>query len=194
MAQLLVQRTSLGPSLTGDDIKQAFQGSGLFLEASLAAGSAPASATPDLKAALVVLRQVLTTALSGTTETPVLPSATATIAPQAATTEAAVSGEPRGVPAVAVETSPQAPVITAEPEVIATAASIATAAPVPGTVCQCLPTRIVVSDDRILACAAARAGNRRGRSCGAKRTSSLSQVVLDLTAPTAATPAAAAPG
>ena len=51
VAQVLAQRTSLDPSLSGDDIKQAFQSSGLFLEASLASGSVSASGdTPDLKA------------------------------------------------------------------------------------------------------------------------------------------------
>jgi Flagellar hook-length control protein FliK len=68
VAQVLAQRTSLDPTLSGDDIKQAFQSSGLFLEASLAAGSVSASGgTPDLKAALIVLRQVLTTSLNGAT-------------------------------------------------------------------------------------------------------------------------------
>ena len=68
VAQVLAQRTSLDQNLTGGDIKQAFQTSGLFLEASLAAGSAlPSNAPPDLKAALIVLRQVLTTSLAGAT-------------------------------------------------------------------------------------------------------------------------------
>jgi hypothetical protein len=66
VAQLLAQRTKLDPGLTGNDIKQAFQNSGLFLESSLASGSlSPSAATPDLKAALIVLRQVLTTSLGG---------------------------------------------------------------------------------------------------------------------------------
>jgi hypothetical protein len=71
VGQLLAQRTSLDQGLTGSDIKQAFQNSGLFLEASLASGSlSPSSSfTPDLKAALIVLRQVLTTSLSGATPT-----------------------------------------------------------------------------------------------------------------------------
>jgi hypothetical protein len=61
VAQVLAQRTSLDQNLTGSDIKQAFQTSGLFLEASLASGTAlPSNAPPDLKAALIVLRQVLT--------------------------------------------------------------------------------------------------------------------------------------
>ncbi len=65
VAQVLAQRTSLDQNLTGNDIKQAFQSSGLFLEASLAAGTPSSSATPDLKAALIVLRQVLATSLNG---------------------------------------------------------------------------------------------------------------------------------
>ncbi|HEY0908641.1 MAG TPA: flagellar hook-length control protein FliK, partial [Bradyrhizobium sp.] len=67
--QVLAQRTSLDQGLSGTDIKQAFQSSGLFLEASLAQGSV-SSTTPDLKAALIVLRQVLTSAISSTTATP----------------------------------------------------------------------------------------------------------------------------
>jgi hypothetical protein len=64
-AQVLAQQVSLDQNLTGSDIKQAFQTSGLFLEASLAAGSSSSSTfTPDLKAALIVLRQVLSTSLA----------------------------------------------------------------------------------------------------------------------------------
>jgi hypothetical protein len=62
---VLAQRTSLDQGLSGSDIKQAFQSSGLFLEASLAQGSVSPS-TPDLKAALIVLRQVLTSAIENT--------------------------------------------------------------------------------------------------------------------------------
>jgi hypothetical protein len=80
VAQVLAQRTSLDQNLTGSDIKQAFQTSGLFLEASLAAGSAlPSNAPPDLKAALVVLRQVLTTSLAGVTATTVAPGTPAAV-------------------------------------------------------------------------------------------------------------------
>jgi hypothetical protein len=63
--QVLAQQTSLDPDLSGQDIKTAFQKSGLFLEASLAAGSVPSVGVPDLKAALIVLRQALQTALGG---------------------------------------------------------------------------------------------------------------------------------
>lgn len=57
-AQLLTARPQLDTALTADDLRQAFQKSGLLLESSLARGVAP-SGTPDLKAALVVFRQVL---------------------------------------------------------------------------------------------------------------------------------------
>src|SRR3979490_651522 len=53
--QVLAQQTSLDQNLTGADIKNAFQKSGLFLEAALASGSAlPGAAAPDLTAACVV--------------------------------------------------------------------------------------------------------------------------------------------
>ena len=64
MTQLLAQRTSLDQNLTGGEVKNAFQKSGLFLEASLASGSPPAG-VPDLKAALIVLRQTLLSSLGG---------------------------------------------------------------------------------------------------------------------------------
>jgi hypothetical protein len=91
VAQVLAQQTSLDAGLTGDDIKQAFQSSGLFLEASLASGSVASSgAVPDLKAALIVLRQVLTTSLgtapvttgASVATTTGLPSATSPAASQ----------------------------------------------------------------------------------------------------------------
>lgn len=62
MLGVLVQQTPLNTGLEGGHIESAFQKSGLFLEASLAAGVTPSSGTmPDLKAALLVLRQTLTT-------------------------------------------------------------------------------------------------------------------------------------
>ena len=74
IAQVLAQQTSLDQNLGGGDIKAAFQKSGLFLEASLATGVVPSGSTgvPDLKAALIVLRQTLQTALgTGAALTPV---------------------------------------------------------------------------------------------------------------------------
>jgi Flagellar hook-length control protein FliK len=99
MAQVLAQRSSLDQNLSGDDLKNAFESSGLFLEASLASGSAStASGPPDLKAALIVLRQTLVSSL-GTADSPaaaptappssVLPSAVATAPDTAAANEAA---------------------------------------------------------------------------------------------------------
>ena len=66
MQQVLAQQTGLAGDLDGADIKSAFEKSGLFLEASLATGTVPASGSaPDLKAALLVLRQTLQTVLGG---------------------------------------------------------------------------------------------------------------------------------
>jgi hypothetical protein len=77
--QVLAQRTSLDPNLTGTDIKNGFQKSGILLEASLAAGSvAPANGIPDLKAALIVLRQTLLASLGPSDG----PATAATVAPQ----------------------------------------------------------------------------------------------------------------
>ena len=70
VAQVLEQQTSLDPDLGGGDVQRAFQQSGLFLEASLAAGSVPAGGgIPDLKAALIVLRQALVS-VAGTADGP----------------------------------------------------------------------------------------------------------------------------
>jgi hypothetical protein len=60
VVEVLARQTSLDENLGGGDIQNAFQKSGLFLEASLASGSLPATGgVPDLKAALIVLRQAL---------------------------------------------------------------------------------------------------------------------------------------
>jgi hypothetical protein len=65
--QVLAQRTRLDQNLTGGDVKNAFQKSGLFLEASLASGVVSSAAgIPDLKAALIVLRQTLLSSLGAT--------------------------------------------------------------------------------------------------------------------------------
>ncbi|KRQ98686.1 flagellar hook-length control protein FliK [Bradyrhizobium valentinum] len=89
IAQVLAQQTSLDQSLDGGDIKTAFQKSGIFLEASLATGSLPTSGVPDLKAALIVLRQTLQSALgvNSTAATPAAPAgAQQAASPQAAAT------------------------------------------------------------------------------------------------------------
>jgi hypothetical protein len=63
VAPLLALRPQLDQNLTGNDVKVAFKSSGLFLESSLAseyvAPSPAAGGAPDLKAALIVLRQAL---------------------------------------------------------------------------------------------------------------------------------------
>ena len=64
IAQVLSQRPPLDTKLTGGELKTAFQNSGLFLEASLAKGTPPSGAMPDMKAALVVLKQALTAVLA----------------------------------------------------------------------------------------------------------------------------------
>ena len=79
IAQVLAQQTSLDQNLDGGDIKTAFQKSGLFLEASLASGAVPSSGVPDLKAALIVLRQALQS--FDTTKPAVILAAPATEAP-----------------------------------------------------------------------------------------------------------------
>ncbi|MET4391290.1 hypothetical protein ABIB73_007079 [Bradyrhizobium sp. F1.4.3] len=98
---VLAQQTPLNTGLDGADIESAFQKSGLFLEASLAAGATPSSgAVPDLKAALLVLRQTLA-ATTGTLEigAPQAPtqgatlSTSATTPPQATASLAQVAGE-----------------------------------------------------------------------------------------------------
>ncbi|OKO90029.1 flagellar hook-length control protein FliK [Bradyrhizobium sp. NAS80.1] len=94
---VLAQQTPLNAGLDGPDIESAFQKSGLFLEASLAAGAAPSSGTvPDLKAALLVLRQTLATLETAAPQAPAqgaaLP-ASATVTPQPAAAPAQAAGE-----------------------------------------------------------------------------------------------------
>ncbi|MDA9503710.1 flagellar hook-length control protein FliK [Bradyrhizobium sp. CCBAU 11386] len=98
---VLAQQTPLNTQLDGADIESAFQKSGLFLEASLAAGAPPSpGAVPDLKAALLVLRQTLA-ATSGALETGVpqapaqgnAPPTSVTTTPQTAASALQAAGE-----------------------------------------------------------------------------------------------------
>jgi hypothetical protein len=73
VAQVLAQRPPLDARLTGDEVKTAFQQSGLFLEASLARTALPQGPVPDMKAALIVLRQALTATLGATDSATVAP-------------------------------------------------------------------------------------------------------------------------
>jgi hypothetical protein len=110
---LLVSRPDLGPNLSGADIKTAFRNSGLFLEASLAAGleagqpatsaSAPAQ-PPDLKAALLVLRAALSIAV-GKTAADGAPLAGP--GPQQAQHAAAQSAPMAGAPPLSPDFEPQ---------------------------------------------------------------------------------------
>jgi Flagellar hook-length control protein FliK len=94
VAQVLAQQTSLNQNLTADAVEQAFQSSGLFLETSLASGSAPLSnGVPDLKAALIVLRQALTTSLADVTTAAGAATSAAASAPQPSGPQAAVPVE-----------------------------------------------------------------------------------------------------
>jgi hypothetical protein len=76
VAEVLTLRPTLDQNLSADIVKTAFQNSGLFLESSLA--SAPASPSPagvpDLKAALLVLRQTLQSLSSPAPEHTVVPA------------------------------------------------------------------------------------------------------------------------
>lgn len=109
---VLAQQTPLNAGLDGGDIETAFQKSGLFLEASLAAGRTPASgATPDLKAALLVLRQTL--AALGTTSPQT----------QGAAIPASATGTPQvnAAPAQAAGEAAQAALSSAAPDIAQTA-------------------------------------------------------------------------
>jgi hypothetical protein len=100
--QLLAQRTGLDQNLTGGEIKNAFQKSGLFLEASLASGS-PAAGIPDLKAALIVLRQTLLTSLG-------------TAGPTAQSPSASVADAAAAAPPLAPSLSPDMPSLSPDME------------------------------------------------------------------------------
>lgn len=86
VVQLFALQPELSDNLTGAKIQAAFEASGLFREKTLA--SAPANqqqsaALPDLKSALIVLRQTLTVALANATQAQA-PAQPATSAPGSA--------------------------------------------------------------------------------------------------------------
>jgi hypothetical protein len=98
VVQVLAQQTNLDRNLTADTVKQAFQSSGIFLEASLASGSA-SNGVPDLKAALIVLRQALISSLSdvtaaGATSGTAVPASVSSSQPGAPPTAPAAEGTP----------------------------------------------------------------------------------------------------
>ncbi len=115
VAQVLAQRPSLDQNLSGDDVRNAFESSGLFLEASLASGSAStASGLPDLKAALIVLRQTLLSSL-GTADTPATGAAAVPQSAVPGVPDIVASNEPAMPHAAAVATTP-APSLSPEIE------------------------------------------------------------------------------
>jgi hypothetical protein len=110
--QLLATRPPLDSALTADDLRQAFQKSGLFLEATLARGAAPAG-TPDLKAALVVFKQVLTTWLgqAGSAAQSPLPAPPTAVPLAAAASQPLVQGQAPAQPAPPPATNVIAPAL-----------------------------------------------------------------------------------
>lgn len=86
IAQVLAQRPPLDAQLSGAEVKTAFQRSGLFLEASLAGATPQSGVVPDMKAALIVLKQALTMTLAADKPAPTMPAAAQ---PQAAATPTA---------------------------------------------------------------------------------------------------------
>jgi hypothetical protein len=122
--QVLAQRQSLDRNLTGGDVKNAFQKSGLFLEASLASGSVSrAAGIPDLKAALIVLRQTLLSSL-GTTAAAQAPAAAPAFAAASAGTPlpaapgaSEISASDAAAPQHAAETSTLAPSLSPDIDV-----------------------------------------------------------------------------
>jgi hypothetical protein len=98
VVQVLAQQTSLDQNLSGGGVKSAFQKSGLFLEASIASGTIlPATGVPDLKAALIVLRQTLLSSL-GTAGAGQNPAATVTMAQQPVVPAAPVTSTTHAAP------------------------------------------------------------------------------------------------
>lgn len=76
-AQLLARRPSLDQALTGENLKAAFKASGLFMEQAFAGTPSQGSVAPDLKAALIVFRQALSTWLAEAPAPKPLPSSAA---------------------------------------------------------------------------------------------------------------------
>ena len=115
IAQVLAQQTSLDQSLDGSDIKAAFQKSGLLLEASLATGTVSSSGAPDLKAALIVLRQTLQTTLGANAATP---AATAQVPAQAATPNVSTAPNPAAPNLLNSSLAPSSPELDNEQTIV----------------------------------------------------------------------------
>ncbi|MGM4917544.1 flagellar hook-length control protein FliK [Tardiphaga sp. 813_E8_N1_3] len=107
VAQVLAQRPPLDAQLTGEEVKSAFQNSGLFLESSLAKGSLPQGGLPDMKAALIVLRQALATTLATASPTQSTTPAQANPATPVATPEQPASALANALPNVVAQVTAQ---------------------------------------------------------------------------------------
>ncbi len=105
VVQVLAQQTPLVPTLSGGDVQNAVQTSGLFLELSLATGTVAPTGIPDLKAALIVLRQTLAAAVQAT-ETPQAVAPVVSTVAAAETKPATPSPSPSLVPAQPEQTQP----------------------------------------------------------------------------------------
>lgn len=164
--QLLGQRLPLDAALSGNDIKTAFQKSGLFLEQTLAAGlSFPAGsgAVPDLKAALLAFKQMLSLQLGNATAEAALSSATAGTQKNAATDASAGMGSSFGK----VASPPSAPSLMPDLDVQEIL----------------LPqARVPVAEDL------ARVGGRFGRAAGTPLDATASRIALNLLQETLSTP------
>lgn len=177
IAQVLAQTTNLDQNLSGNDIQQAFKASGLFLETSLASGSTlPSNSPPDLKAALIVLRQALTTSLASVVAASTAGAATSVSAtPQSATAPTAQlpSTSPEvteqgGAPAAATATT----TVARQAPALAIAAPTQTGQPAVQTLLQGLT---IVTGPDVPATAASAAASARSAPA-------IAQAILDLAA------------
>ncbi|HEY0234765.1 MAG TPA: hypothetical protein VGC86_06900, partial [Afipia sp.] len=94
--QLLSVRPALDRNLSGEDVKAAFEKSGLFLEQSQklqSAASSPSQTPPDLKAALIVFRQALGSWLNDISASKASAAAPLSAAANPALAEAAVTDD-----------------------------------------------------------------------------------------------------
>lgn len=122
IAQVLALRLPADDSISPQDVRQAIAQSGLFLEADLAAPGRPPP--PDLKAALLALKQALPAPAPPQPQTPA-PAATSAQAAPAAPTGQAVTTSPEGsAPVTVVDSSthpavaPTAPAETAQAQTL----------------------------------------------------------------------------
>lgn len=158
-SQLLATRLPLDTALNASELRQGLQKSGLLLEATLARGVAPTGA-PDLKAALVVFKQVLTSWLGNSVPAAqVLPvampfgsaPAASQVLPQVASQILAPAQPSTAAPALpSAPTVPTATGVTMRPPAVPLAADASVTGPVreplpvlPQTVARDLPAASV---------------------------------------------------